>query len=122
MRAEQHFRQQIEERVKQKDDHGKNRDDQNTVAQKPTVNFYERKTQDQKVGQRVADQDGPQKFFRVFKKTLQQFRRGPARARQPPYAQPVQREHARLHAREQKRQQQAQAQKAPVEYVQVHLI
>ncbi len=83
------------------------------LAEKPFVDFRQRETEDQKIRQRVADQNRPQKFFRLFQKIVQQLCRWLARARQPPHAQPVQREHARLHARQQKRKHQRQNRAPP---------
>ncbi len=84
---------------------------QSVTPREPVVQFGDDPAEDDEVGEGVADENRPEKIFRMFEEIVEQFGRGPARARQLPHPQPVQRKHARLHARQQKRQRQARRQK-----------
>ena len=91
------------------------------MAEKPGVQFEQRPAQDQKIGECIADENGPQKIFGSFEKAMQLSRRRLPDARQPAHVQTAERKYARLHARKQERDAQTQRQQNKIENLYIHL-
>src|SRR5579863_6713501 len=105
MRPEQHFRKQVEERIKQKNDYRKQRHHIRRamiVAEKYLVQFRQDPAENDKICQRISHENRPEKPFWFLEEMIENARRRFAAPRQPANAHAIQCKYARLHAGKQK--------------------
>lgn len=104
---EEHFRQQIEERVEEEHGEDERAEKAERMGLEPAVQCDDAERDDDEVGERVADEDGPEKIFRLLEVAMQDGRAGVAFAHHLADAQAAEGEHAGLHSREEKRRGEA---------------
>ena len=95
---EEHFRQQFTNRIKQKNEHRKNSDAQQSMAAKPFPEEQDDKTDDRKIGDGVADENCPKKILGSFHVAMQNFGARISSSFQLADAQRIQRQDARFHS------------------------
>src|SRR2546425_12385514 len=97
----EHLREQIEKSIKQKHNDCEYEHEPYSMVAECLLENPNDPAEDAEVGDGIADQDGPQKIFRILQKVMEHFGRASAGAHVLPDAQSAERKDARLHARKQ---------------------
>jgi len=105
--AENHFGEQIEQRVEQERRQGIHPHKPPRVPAQRRMQNHHQGPEDNEVGERVAHQDGPQEALGLLEEPEQHTGRSPAGAGLLVDAEPAQRKDARFHSGKEKRQNEA---------------